>query len=480
MKKVMFFLMLILTITLCKTTNVYAGTVNFYEGEYIDGIYMNKRANGSNTIYYQKARFFRQSGTNDYAYCIEPFNFFNESAQYQSTVNPNNLSAYQKARISMIAHFGYGYHNHTDSKWYAITQFMIWQTADPNADFYFTEGLNGTRVQKFTSEMNEINNLINNYQTTPSIINKEYDLVEGESLDIVDTNNILNNYTSSNSLFEISNNRLKSDSLKEGEYEINLTRSSKIHNRPIIFYQASNSQDLVETGDIDSKNYKLKVNVIKTSIEITKIDSDTKSTKPSGDAELKGAVYGLYDKDMNKVKEIEINNKSIGLLENISFGKYYIKEIKAGIGYNLDTDAHEIEISKNNPNIKLTLENKVIKAKVSINKSYEGSPNKSESNVTFNIYNRNNELVTTVVTDNNGHAEVILPYGKYKVKQLNSKDGYYKVEDFFIDIVSSDNMIYNLTDYKIKVPNTKSNNSFIDKIIKLMIIICLRRFATVS
>ncbi|MBQ2639724.1 MAG: Cys-Gln thioester bond-forming surface protein [Bacilli bacterium] len=478
MKKFIFFLMLILTITLCKTTNVYASTVNFYEGEYIDGIYMNKRANGSNTIYYQKARFFRQSGTNDFAYCIEPFNFFNESAQYQSTINPSSLSAYQKTRISMIAHFGYGYGSHTDSKWYAITQFMIWQTADPNGDFYFTEGLNGTRVQKFTSEMNEINSLINNYQISPSIINKEYDLVEGESLNITDTNNILNSYSSSNSLFKISNNKLISDELKEGSYDIKLTRSSRVHNRPIIFYQASNSQDLVETGDIDSKSYNLKVNVIKTSVEITKIDSDTKTTKPSGDAELKGAIYGLYDTDMNKLKEISIDNNSIGFIENISFGKYYLKEIKAGIGYNLDDKTYEVNISKNDPNIKLTLENKVIKAKVAINKSYEG--NNAEGNVVFNIYNKSNKLITTITTDNSGYAEVILPYGRYKVKQLNSKDGYYKVEDFFIDVLSSDNLIYNLTDYKIKVPNTRSNNSFLDKLIKIIMLICLRKFVTVS
>ena len=472
--------MLILTITLCKTTNVYAGTVNFYEGEYIDGIYMNKRANGSNTIYYQKARFFRQSGTNDFAYCIEPFNFFNESAQYQSTINPNNLSAYQKTRISMIAHFGYGYGGHNDSKWYAITQFMIWQTADPNADFYFTEGLNGTRVQKFTSEMNEINNLINNYQTSPSIVNKEYFLVEGESLNISDNNNVLNSYHSSNNLFKISNNKLISDALKEGTYDISLTRNSKVHNRPIIFYQASNSQDLVETGDIDDKVYNLKVNVIKTSVEITKIDSDTKTTKPSGDAELKGAIYGVYDTNMNKVKEIKIDDKSKGLLGNLSFGKYYVKEIQAGIGYNLDDKTYEIDISKDNPNVKLTLENKVIKAKVVINKNYEGSPNKAEPNVTFNIYNKNNDLVTTVTTDNNGYAELILPYGRYKAKQLNSKDGYYRVEDFFIDILSSDNLIYNLTDYKIKVPNTNSNNKFLDRLLKLILLICVRKFVTVS
>ena len=473
MKQIIFFLMILIVIAVCSNTNVYASNANFYEGEYIDGIYMNNRANGSNTIYYQKARFFRQSGTNAFAYCIEPFNFFNESSTYTSTLTPSNLSAYQKTRISMIAHFGYGYKNHTDVKWYAITQFMIWQAADPSGDFYFTDSLNGTRVTKYTSEMNEINNLINNYQTTPSIAGKEYNLVEGEHLEVTDTNSVLNSYSSSDSNFKISNNKLVSEELKEGIYEINLTRNSNIHNKPIIFYQASNSQNLVETGDIDSKTYKLKVNVIKTSLDITKIDSDTKTTTPSGDAKLEGSIFELYNSNMEKLKEIVIDKNSKAYLENLTFGKYYLKEIKPGIGYNINDEVYEFTISKENKDIKLTIENKVIESKITINKNYEGSPNQKEPNVTFNIYNSKNKLVKTVTTNSSGIAEFILPYGKYKVKQLNSKDGYYKVEDFMIEVESNEKLKYFLTDYKIKVPNTRKD-SIIDRILRLIYLLCLR------
>ena len=475
MKKFIFFLITIISIFLYKNINVYASTANFYEGDYIDGIYMNKRAQGSNTIYYQKARFFRQTGTNKTAYCIEPFNFFNENSTYTSTINPANLSAYQKNRISMIAHFGYGYYNHTSDKWYAITQFMIWQTADPSGDFYFTDSLNGTRIERFTSEINEINNLINNYNTIPSIASKEYTLVEGENLNIEDTNHVLNNYTSNNINFKIENNKLISKNLKEGNYKINLTRQSKIHNTPVIFYQSSNSQNLVETGDIDNKNYYLNVNIIKTSIDITKIDSDNKNTTPSGDGELKGALYTLYNSNMEEMSTIEIDNDCKGLIENISFGKYYLKETKAGTGYTIDKQIYEINISKENPNINLTLENKIIKAKIVINKSYESNPNIKEANVKFNIYNSKKELVHTLTTDNNGYAEIYLPYGIYTVKQQNSKDGYYKVEDFKIDIKKEDTQIYNLTDYKIKVPNTRANNNIFILICKWIYLLCLKR-----
>ncbi len=474
MKKIIFFLITIISITLFKSTNVYASTVNFYEGEYINGIYMNKRAAGSNTIYYQKARFFREVGTNNIAYCIEPFNFFQEETTYESTFNPNNLTAYQKERISMIAHFGYGYGNHQDEKWYAITQFMIWQAADPTGNFYFTDTLNGNRVEKFTSEMNEINNLINNYQTTPSIVNKEYNLVEGENLNIVDDNSVLNNYQSSNENFSIYNNTLIANNLTEGTYEINLIRRSTIHNRPIIFYQATNSQNLVETGDIDDKNYTLKVNVTKTKLEITKIDNKTQTTTPSGDAELKGAVYELYDSNINKLEEIKIDEYCKGVIENLPFGKYYLKEIKAGIGYNIDDKIYEFTIDKENNVINLVLENKVIEAKIEINKSYENSTLENEANITFNIYNKNDELITAITTDEFGHAETYLPYGTYTIKQQNTTKGYYKVEDFKINIDNEETQIYNLTDYKIKVPNTKTQANILLTIIRLVLFLCAK------
>ena len=107
---------------------------------------MNKQQANSSTIYYQKARFFRQVMTDQYAYCIDPFVFFNTASSYDEVITPDNLTENQKEEISLIAYFGYGYKNHTDKKWYAITQMMIWKVADPTGNFYFTDGLNGQKI----------------------------------------------------------------------------------------------------------------------------------------------------------------------------------------------------------------------------------------------------------------------------------------------------------------------------------------------
>ena len=467
MKKIIIFLIAI-TISLLCSKNVYASS-SFYEAEYIDGIYMNKQKAGSSTIYYQKARFFRQSGTNRFAYCIDPFTFFQEGSSYETTITPSNLTQTQKEQISLIAYFGYGYKNHTDAKWYAITQFMIWKAAAPTGNFYFTDGLNGTKIERFTQEMNEINNLINNYKKNTSLNGKTYTIIENQQFSVEDTNKVLSTYKSSNNNFKIQGNKLTATNLKEGVYTINLIKEEKNYNKPIIFYQSTNSQALMQTGDLQNKQESLKVEVIKTEIEITKIDKDTQTTKASGEGSLIGAVYGIYNTNGEKLTSITIGEDYKGKIENLAFGKYYIQEEKAPTGYQLDTEKHSIEISKENSKIKLTLENEIIKKKITIYKTYDENNKKPEANIKFSIYDKQNNKVATITTDKNGKAEIILPFGTYKIVQENTTKGYHKVENIDLSIVDTEDEIITLTDYKIKVPNTNTNNNIFISIINFII-----------
>ncbi len=467
MKKIIFFLILLSVVIPC-TKEVKAESMKFYEAEYIDGIWMNKEPRrGSSTIYYQKARFFRQVGTNDFAYCIEPFNFFEQSATYESTINPDMLSEEQKQRISEIAHFGFGYQNHTDEKWYAITQFMIWQTADPLGEYYFTDSLNGNRVQRFEAEIKEINELIAKHHIEPSIANKTYYIVENEQLILTDTNQVLSDYYTTDPNIQINNNQLTIHNLTEGNYTITLEKQNNLYNKPIIFYQSPTSQALVETGDLATKNSFLTINVKKTKVEFEKKDKDNNTTIPQGEGKLEGAIYQLYDENKTPLTTIEIEEKKNANIENLAYGKYYLKEIKSGTGYELDSTTYSFELTEENPQLKLTLYNKIIEATIQINKTYGTINNtKPEIGIQFEIWNHKNELVDIITTNAEGKAEIILPYGHYKIKQKTTTPGYQKVKEFEININSKETQIYNLTDYKIKVPDTK--NSIIKIIIKII------------
>ena len=414
----------------------------------------------TNTVYFQKARFFRKDITHEFAYCIEPFTSFSLRNQYESTLNPYNINEAQKQRISRLAHFGYGYGNHTDIKWYAITQMLIWEAADPNSgSYYFTDTLNGNKIYPFNDEINELNNLVNNYDKTPSINNKTYSTYEEGTLTIK-TDDTIKYYKSNDNRLKIEGNKIIIKNLPEGNYDFKLTRNDNTFNRPIVFYQSSESQNLVQTGDLDTKKIVLHVNSYKTSITINKIDKDTQEIKPQGEADLNGSIFKIYDNDNNEIKEVTIEDNR-GIIENLDFGKYYIKEISPGTGYILNEQTYEIEITTDNPNPEITIENQVINKNIKIIKKYgDNSILYGEPNISFDIYNNEDKLIKTITTDNNGEVLFNLPYGTYKVIQKNSTEGYYKAETFAIIVSDTEEKIIELTDYKIPVPNTHTNSIF--------------------
>lgn len=432
---------------------------------------MSKYNYTTKTTYFQKARFFRKSGTNEFAYCIEPFSFFQENSSYESTINPYNLTQNQIDRISKIAHFGYGYKNHTDVKWYAITQMMIWQASDLAGNYYFTDSLNGNAINAYLEEMNEINNLVNSYQTIPSISNKTYTIVEDHSIQLEDQNKVLNLFQTNDNHLRIENNQLIISDLKEGNYEFILSKQENIYNKPYIFYQSNNSQNLIETGDLNTINTSIKVNVIKTKIEITKIDKDTQSIESKGEAKLDGAILTLYDENNNKIKDYEILNNQV-IINNLDFGKYYIKEASPGEGYTLNSNTYEIELKKDNSKISLIVENKVIEKKIIIIKQFgENDSFENEKNIMFNVMNKEGNILQTLTTDSEGKAETILPYGEYKLIQMNTTEGYSKVDPIIINVKDQEEEIIELKDFKIPVPDTHTDCNKLFWILQLLLLI---------
>lgn len=434
---------------------------------------MNKYQPSTQTIFYQQARVFRRSGDDVVSYCLEPFIFFNASKPYTPTTNPRNLTNAQIDRIAKLVHFGNGYKNHNTMKWYAVTQLMIWQTADPSGDYYFTDSLNGNRINIYQSEIQELNNLVNSYSIIPSMNNKTYTIVEGETLELVDSNNVISKFKTDSKDLTITGNKIQLDNLTSGNHKYTLYKEEIIRNRPVVFYQAEGSQNIVNVGDLGRLNASFNVNVINTKIELSKIDKDTKSTTPKGEASLDGAIYKLYDMNDKEIATLEIKNNQ-ATIDNIPLGKYYLLEEKPGTGYNLDTNKYEIEVTENTPTIQLVLENKVIQKKVIITKKYgDNNTYLNEKDISFMVLNSKGELIDTITTDENGMVEITLPYGTYKLIQVNSTEGYNKVDPFIIEVRDSEDELIELKDLRIAVPNTHttSNNSFLSLIIRLILIL---------
>ena len=78
---------------------------------------------------------------------------------------------------------------------------------------------------------------------------------------------------------------------------------------------------------------------------------------------------------------------------------------------------------------------------------------KEEENVNFEIYDKNDNLVDTITTDENGTCSITLPYGSYRVKQVNTLDGYQIVDEKNITITGEKDVVLTLNDFEIEVPN---------------------------
>ena len=453
MKKIIKILVIaIILLGTIKSISVNAETSNFYKGEKISGIYMMAYNPNTKIGIYQVARFIREQNTNKIAYCIDPYDWFYDTSTYNRETP--NMNAILLDRIEKIAHYGYGYGNHTDSSWYAVTQAMIWKEVAGDENIYFTDTLNGNKINSYDNMINEINTIINQNEKTPNIPNNIV-LVEDEEKTITDTNNVLGNYNSTSHI-EIQGNNLIIKGLKPGEYNENLIRKDNIYDEPILFYTSVDSQNVVKLGNLESKNSKLNIKVINTEINIKKIDLDTKTNKPSGEAKIEGTEFSIIDEKNNIIKSFKTDETGSYKLNNLPLGKYTLIEEKPGIGYKKSDKTIEFELSEENNKKEIEFSNEIIKKKIKIIKTY-GTKEKQikEPNIEFNVYDKNNNLVKTIKTNNEGEAEIILPYGNYTIKQLTTTEGYEFSNPINIKVENEEEETYTLKDYKINVPNTK-------------------------
>ncbi|MFD3445640.1 isopeptide-forming domain-containing fimbrial protein [Microbacteriaceae bacterium 4G12] len=86
-------------------------------------------------------------------------------------------------------------------------------------------------------------------------------------------------------------------------------------------------------------------------IEIEKVDASDSNIK------LKNAVFQILDKDGKEVGKVTTDANGKATLDQLSFGKYTIKEVQAPNGYMLIRDPIEVEITPEAPIRKIQVEN---------------------------------------------------------------------------------------------------------------------------
>lgn len=453
MKKVLFLLIIIIGLG-CFVDDVHAES--FYGGPWIDGIYLNR--DKGNAHIYQQAQILYRKGDHQVVYCIEPFKFLEDGNGY-SLSNYTDVGINEEVwnKINLIAYYGYGYQNHGDEKWYPITQILIWQQIDPSGHYYFTDSFDGNEINIYERETEELINLVENHMNLPTSANQNLTMVLGQEITLEDRNDTLEgfglNQYFDNIKFDGKRLLIKAENI--GSQKLDFTKFNTMYYEKPLIYHHSIYQDLLCVGDIPNIQFSLDIEIIDTSITVYKEDFDN-GLFSSGDASLNGTVIGLYNHDYQKISEKTIDENTL-TFDHLPIGIYFIKELKPGTGYQLNDTYYQVNITKESPHQSKTIKNKVKMGKLILHKTIsDGSIQDNEALVNFAIYDKDNNLVETLITDINGQASALLPFGTYLIKQITTTENYQKIEDFWVTITDhGQELAFELVDYLIDVPNTR-------------------------
>ena len=196
----------------------------------------------------------------------------------------------------------------------------------------------------------------------------------------------------------------------------------------------------------------------KTRLIVVKEDAET-GNKAQGKATLDGAVYGLFKENGEKVTEVALHNhegKVQATIDNLDLGNYYLQELQAPKGYQLNTDKEPITLEYQGQDVEVanaskTVTDKVIKGSI---KGYKFG-DKSLIDRLIDLFTGNKNIknplqgieisatsyttgkVYMAVTNADGYFEINnLPFDKYQVTETRGKLGYRLIDPFDVEITT--------------------------------------------
>ena len=352
-------------------------TSKFYLGGHVPGIYIYM--DRINKKVYRQFREIYKEGTNELVYCVEPGATLSQG-EYSDEVNYNskfNIQADKWEKIKKIAYYGYRYQNHTDIKWYAITQYIIWKELMPsNWTMYFVDEHHNKIENMFKLEIDEIYNLVNNHKDRPAL-SDEYIFNYNDDIKITDVNMLLNRYQSS--VGEIKSNILDlNNSLDVGE-EAEIDLDYKYYKEPKFHYN-ENGQNILTRGDIFKDKLSISILITAGKVMINECDEE------SSESVFIGGTYEVLDEDDEVISEITCNKDRKCISDYIPVGSFKIRVKSLPEKYNQNEYIYDFN-SKNND---LTIINVCSLKKEEPKKTTEikkpiTTPDKNEKNLNENL-----------------------------------------------------------------------------------------------
>lgn len=409
------------------------------------------------------------------AYCLnygKTANNGQELSSHSSSSTP--LSAEKKKLLGYC--LAYGNHAANANAQYIGTQAMVWNIVNgvfdtPRGDSaakklcrsasnssgaysYYTNlkaSIKSSYQNKKPSFAAETKTAAKTYPLEWSNKNKRYEVT------IPDNNASISNYTVSLSDYKVKKNK-KSITVytksASGTKTGSITSDYKtLVSMNMTYWRCGNSQHqefVSGTSQLTSPRYYFKVKTQAAGkLKLKKTDATTGKV-------LANAKYGLYTnkKCTNKIAVLTTNSKGQAEKDNLSFGTYYVKELKAPEGYTLSKTVTAKVINANNISPTVTVQDtpdtpqKPVFSTLTIEKSGEILTGWKNGKFVYDtatlagaeyqiivledildekgeVVYAKNSVITTVTTDENGKASATDLYcSKYLVKEVTAPEGF--------------------------------------------------------
>jgi len=393
---------------------------SFYDSDYLSGEYITKVKN--NKTYYMTVQFIKDS-KGRIVYCLEPFVDFSKGQSYKEYIGDlseyEELSNVQKRKIELLIYYGYGYGDRTENKWYAITQYLIWNIVDSEAEIFFTKTLNGVKENKYRAEIALLEADVKRHEKGIDFP-LEYTVNYKEDLTI---NQLNADYEIVKSDFQYTkdDNGVKVKQIaKEGK--IVFKKLSNYYDGNVVIFDSSTSQDLIRPGNVDNVEYIVDVKVKKGDITLDIQDDASVYTVES---DFSNTCYEIMQDDTIIENICTSKEPLVYKTLDLPFGEYTIRQKSVGLGYKRDEKHYIVHVNETNAHPTITLKNVLIKNTIAIMKyACKNKVCAFEKDATFVIKDKNGNVVNTVVTSDLGTAKLLVGYGTYQVSQVKGIEHY--------------------------------------------------------
>lgn len=209
------------------------------------------------------------------------------------------------------------------------------------------------------------------------------------------------------------------DNLRTGNYKLIEKNTNKWYNL------ANDTEIKIEWNKTTSA--KIENELKKGQVKIVKVDKDNNQIK------LKGVKFEVLDKEGRILENIVTNENGEAYTKEYAirdFETLTIKEIETLENYKLDDTIYTTELQANKVTT-IEITNEVKKGQIKVIKVDKDNNQIKLKGVKFEIYDNNNNLIQTLVTDENGEAITDrLPIDKeYIIKEIETNENYVLNEE---------------------------------------------------